>query len=184
MNNDNLYEEIINRSNIDVILAHYNLQPDKNGKIKCPFHNDTKPSMNIKKDKTVVKCFACGTGANAISFIEKYERIGTREAMKRAIEIQKLDIVMSNKVQEKLTPEQEKKQVLTKTLNNAIKYTKQSIISESEGSKRAMEYLKSRGISEKTIKDFHIRICPEVQRFDNRSTKKLFTYAKPSRCRS
>ena len=32
---------------IETVLSHYGLQPDKNGMIKCPFHDDKTPSMQV-----------------------------------------------------------------------------------------------------------------------------------------
>lgn len=67
-----IYDEILNASNIQNILEHYNLKI-YNNKCLCPFHSDSHPSMNIHPNKNIAKCFSCGAGGNAISFIQKYE---------------------------------------------------------------------------------------------------------------
>ena len=41
----------------------------------CPFHNDNNPSLVVNPKKNIATCFACGTGGNAISFVQKYEKI-------------------------------------------------------------------------------------------------------------
>ena len=94
-----VYEEILSNSNIETILQHYGLNVSKN-KCFCPFHNDTHPSMSIHTGKGIAKCFSCGAGGNAISFIQKYENeinnnpISFKDAMKKAIDIQGLNITI------------------------------------------------------------------------------------------
>ena len=94
-----IYEEILNQSNIQTILEHYGLNIIKN-KCTCPFHADRHPSMSINQNKGIAKCFSCGAGGNAISFIQKYENeinhnsIGLRDAMQKAIDIQGLNITI------------------------------------------------------------------------------------------
>ena len=40
---------------------------------KCPFHDDTNPSMSVNDDKSFYYCFPCQTGGDAIKFVEQYE---------------------------------------------------------------------------------------------------------------
>ena len=94
------YDEILSSSNIINILEYYGLKVVKN-KCICPFHSDTHPSMMVNTSKGIAKCFACGSGGNVVSFIQKYETeinhnaISTVEAMQKAIDIQHLNIVLS-----------------------------------------------------------------------------------------
>ena len=39
----------------------------------CPFHNDKKPSFCVSPTKGIYKCFSCGAGGDALSFIIKTE---------------------------------------------------------------------------------------------------------------
>jgi DNA primase, catalytic core len=48
----------------------------------CPFHDDTSPSMYVSPSKQIFNCFACGTGGDVISFIEKHERLSYPEALR------------------------------------------------------------------------------------------------------
>ena len=111
-----VYEDILSNSNIVDILNYYGLTVQKN-KCTCPFHNDTHPSMMVNDNKGIVKCFVCGSGGNAISFIQKYENeinhnpINLVQAMQKAIDIQHLNIVIPQKNQSTaLTEEQRSKE--------------------------------------------------------------------------
>jgi DNA primase len=53
----------------------------------CPFHDDKNPSLNISKEKQIFKCFVCGTGGNAITFVEKYEKISFEEAVRKVADL-------------------------------------------------------------------------------------------------
>lgn len=113
----NIYDEILNSSNIQSILEYYGIQVHKN-KCTCPFHNDKNPSMSIHQNKGIAKCFACGAGGNAISFIQKYEseinhnQISIKEAMQKAIDIQHLNIVIPENKNVVLTEEQKRKKTI------------------------------------------------------------------------
>lgn len=155
-----IYDEILNSSNIQTILEHYGLKIVKD-KCNCPFHNDSHPSMSIHKSKGIAKCFSCGAGGNAISFIQKYEseinhnNIGVKEAMQKAIEIQGLHIsIPDNNTQ--LTEEQKKLQHLNNILKDAITITENNLRMNNADSIKSMEYLKSRNLSDEIIKEFHI----------------------------
>ena len=55
---------------ISTIISHY-IPLNKKGSALtalCPFHADTKPSMNVSDSKGMYKCFACGAGGDAITF--------------------------------------------------------------------------------------------------------------------
>jgi len=54
----------------------------------CPFHHDTKPSMNINDNKKMFKCFACNASGDSISFVMKFKNLDFIEAMKEICEKQ------------------------------------------------------------------------------------------------
>ena len=157
----NVYDEILNSSNIQTILEYYGLKVIKN-KCNCPFHNDSHPSMSIHPNKGIAKCFSCGAGGNAISFIQKYESevnhnpISFRDAMKKAIEIQRLNIVIPNNNNVILTEEQKKFQRLSNILRDAITISENNLKTNNVDCKNAFSYLKNRNLSTNIINDFHI----------------------------
>lgn len=40
----------------------------------CPFHDDSKESLQVNERKQIFKCFACGAGSDALDFLTKYGR--------------------------------------------------------------------------------------------------------------
>lgn len=83
-------QEIKQRLTMAEVIKHYGLKADKQNRLKCPFHNDRTPSLQVYPKTNTYCCFRsncqAGTG-DAIQFIELYEKCGKHEALKRAAEL-------------------------------------------------------------------------------------------------
>lgn len=166
------YDEILSSSNIVNILEYYGLKANRN-KCTCPFHNDTHPSMMVNTSKGIAKCFACGSGGNVVSFIQKYEteinhnEISTVEAMQKAIDIQHLNIVLSQNNNIPLTEEQKKQKTLSNILKDAIIICENNLKTQNIDGEKILDYLKSRNLSEQIINNFHIGFNPTYNNVTN-----------------
>ena len=166
------YDEILSSSNIINILEYYGLKVTRN-KCTCPFHNDTHPSMMVNTSKGIAKCFACGSGGNVVSFIQKYETeinhnaISTVEAMQKAIDIQHLNIILSQNNKMPLTEEQKKRKTLYNILKDAITICENNLKTKNIDGERTLDYLKSRNLSEQIINNFHIGFNPTYDNITN-----------------
>jgi DNA primase len=57
--------EIKQRLNILTVLDYYHLRMDRNNMLRCPFHEDEKPSLKVYPDTNTFHCFGCGrSGVN------------------------------------------------------------------------------------------------------------------------
>ena len=86
---ETLVNDVLKHSDIVKVIQAY-LPLVRKGKdylAKCPFHDDTNPSMHISPEKQIFKCFVCGTSGNAIGFVMKYEHLSFKEALKKVAEI-------------------------------------------------------------------------------------------------
>ena len=80
-------QEIKNRLSIVETLSSFNLRPDKNNRLCCPWHNDKTPSLQIYPNTNTWTCFSsnCSAGSgDTIDFIMKYEKLTKHEALNRA----------------------------------------------------------------------------------------------------
>lgn len=63
----------------DAIFARYGIKPIADGedhcKIRCPFHDDHKPSCGVHTGRKIWQCFACGQSGNALEFIARIENL-------------------------------------------------------------------------------------------------------------
>jgi DNA primase catalytic core len=71
------------KSNLSLrqVLYYYNLQPNKNKMLLCPFHDDTTPSLQVNLDKNYYKCHACDKKGDQIQFVQDMEKCNKHEAL-------------------------------------------------------------------------------------------------------
>ena len=122
---------------ISKLLKTYNLEPNKNNLLKCPFHEDKTASLQIYPQTNTFTCFGCGITGDQIEFIQQYEKITKREAILKAKNLcQSVQSVVEKQTQTIST-------LAHYPISTLAKEFKQSL----QRSSKAQEYLKSRGIT-------------------------------------
>ena len=116
---------------------------------KCPFHKggeEKNASMKIYEETGTFHCFTCKESGNAISFLRKHDNLDFIEAVELLASYVGMEI-----------PKQEQKIETTKSknINNLAAEIYYSQLKENIG-KRAISYLKERGISGETAKFFNL----------------------------
>ena len=89
MYSQDLIDAVLKAADIVAVISSY-INVEKKGRnymALCPFHDDKHPSLSISKEKQIFKCFVCGTAGNAITFVQKYEKISYPEAIRKVAEI-------------------------------------------------------------------------------------------------
>jgi len=80
---------------IGTVLGHYGLKPDKHDRLRCPFHPDKTPSLQIYPKTNTWCCFssncAAGTG-DTIQFIQLMEKCNKHEALVKAASLVSVDL--------------------------------------------------------------------------------------------
>ncbi len=116
----------------------------------CPFHKETKPSFYISPERQIFKCFGCGEGGDVLKFLMKIENLNYPQVLEKLKEDYGLEI--------KSTPSElvrEEKEILE--INYAaLKFFRQNL----KENKDALDYLRERGLTEKTINDFELGFSP------------------------
>lgn len=83
-------QEIKQRLPINTVLKHYGLQCDRNHRLRCPFHDDKTPSMQVYPKTGTWTCFSsnCTAGSgDQVDFIMQKEGISKHEAILKAKEL-------------------------------------------------------------------------------------------------
>lgn len=75
--------EIKENLSLSAVLVHYNLQPNKNNMLLCPFHDDNNPSLQVSLGQNRYKCHACDKKGDVIQFVQDYEKLTKHEALKK-----------------------------------------------------------------------------------------------------
>lgn len=132
-------EEIKGRLSILTVLSHYGLKPDKNKHVRCPFHDDDKPSCRIYPETNTYHCFGCGKTGDQIQFIQDKENCTKHEAILRAVAlIDNEKLIMNN--EKPMTAIQENNN--EKPFSELVSLFLQSI----QKSANAREYCRKRGM--------------------------------------
>jgi len=48
----------------------------------CPFHNEKSPSFNVNPTRNIFKCFGCGKGGDAVTFLMEHEHFAYPDALR------------------------------------------------------------------------------------------------------
>ena len=130
------------------VLTYYGIKPDKNNQIKCPFHDDDKPSCKIYPETNTFHCFGCGATGDQIEFCVKMEgdkHKGILKATELAGETKNIDVTGVASKKGSSTGVSTKVDCVAEAENFAELFAKQK-----EGlprSPKALQYLKDRGLS-------------------------------------
>lgn len=134
-----------NLSIIDVVSTYIRLE--KSGaqyRARCPFHNEKTPSFYVSPERKSFHCFGCQTHGDIFTFVEKIENIPFFDALKILADRAGVQLLDSQKSKEDSR--------LVTLLKDATEHFENNL----KGSPEAMHYLLDRGLSEETIKTFHI----------------------------
>lgn len=138
-------QEIKQRLSIETVLNHYSLHPDRHHFIKCPFHNDDKPSLKIYPETNTFNCFGCGATGDVIEFIERYEKKGKHEAILRAqnliVELPPVTLQAREKPAEPHQTPEDRTEILTKIFESFKHGLRHPV------SVKPKEYMKKRNLS-------------------------------------
>ncbi|MFH1665008.1 MAG: DNA primase [Candidatus Omnitrophota bacterium] len=154
-----IIDQILDRIDIaEVVSGYIHLKKaGRNFKANCPFHNEKTPSFVVSPDKQIYHCFGCSAGGNAISFVMKYENIEFPEAVRMMAARAGVELPESR-------PETDRKDSIVTglyELNKTAATFYQNLLQGADG-RRALEYLKGRGIDLNTLSLFRIGYAPDA----------------------
>src|SRR5690349_21445432 len=139
----------------------------------CPFHQERTPSFTVSPGRGTFKCFGCGEGGDAITFVEKTENVdfvGAIEVLARRFGVE-LEY-------EEASPEQEEKRRredrLKALLERAAEFYAR-VLWDSEAGAGAREYLASRGLGEEICREFRLGYAPQGATLARRALQEGYT---------
>lgn len=116
---------------------------------RCPFHSERTPSFHVYPDTQSYYCFGCGAGGDVVTFIKSIENLDYMEAVRFLA--QRAGMAMP---EDRDDGSARLRQRLYEMNRAAGKYFHQLLLSP-EG-KAGLDYIRSRGLSDHTIKRFGI----------------------------
>ena len=141
-------QKIKERLSIEEVVSSY-IKLEKSGanlKARCPFHNEKTPSFFVSPSRGSYYCFGCAAKGDIFTFIKEFEGLDFKGALK--LLAGRAGVSLQN-----FNPEMEsEKEKLYKIMEDATSY----FVKNLEENEEILKYLKTRGLSIGTIKDFRI----------------------------
>lgn len=157
MEPQNQINEVKSRTDIVSLVSNYVTlkKAGRNYKGVCPFHTEKTPSFMVSPDRQIYKCFGCGEGGDVLTFYEKIEGVEFAEALS----------ALANKagvILKELKPSRtsQQKEIFSEILKKTAEFY-HFLLTKHPSGKLALDYLKARGVNEKSIADFQLGFAPD-----------------------
>jgi DNA primase len=154
---DEFISELKARNDIGEIAGEY-VELQRKGKNLmglCPFHSERTPSFCVYPHNGSFYCFGCGAGGDVITFLRLVEHYDYIEAVKFLSQRAGMDFEISE--EDNIT--HNKKMLMYEINREAARFYHKALF-EANG-KKALDYLKKRGITLSMIKHFGLGYSPE-----------------------
>jgi DNA primase len=122
----------------------------------CPFHHEKTPSFTVSPDKQIFRCFGCGVGGNIFSFIMQIEGLNFPEAVEKLA--QRAGIPLPKQEMTTAQKEELKQKERWYKINEITAQFYHKILLDTKFGKKALDYLKKRGITAEIIEKFHLGV--------------------------
>jgi DNA primase len=150
-------DQVIAAHDIAEVVGRYvPLKPaGRSLKALCPFHDEKTPSFTVNPDRQTFKCFGCGKGGTAITFVIEHQGLSFPEAV-RALAAERGIRVPESRSQ---SPEVESR---VEAVRKALDFAQAFFVRSLEGSEGAepRAYLARRGYDAAAAKRFGLGYAP------------------------
>ncbi|MCR4940642.1 MAG: DNA primase [Treponemataceae bacterium] len=136
----------------------------------CPFHNEKTPSFHVVPDRKMYHCFGCGAGGSAISFLMEMEKMSFSETVLSLAKKYGVNVEYEEGAAIPSAPEENKKDMY-KDLYTRVAGSFHYLLTSTKEGEFALQYLKSRGVSDEIAEKFLLGFAPADRRWLRRFLK-------------
>ena len=119
---------------------------------RCPFHNEKTPSFFVSPVRQSYYCFGCGAKGDIFTFVEEQEGLSFKETLKQLAERAGVELDYRPEAREARS---EKDKIL-QVLESATQFFENELAKNPS----ALQYIKSRGIDEVSVKKWRLGYAP------------------------
>ena len=150
--------EIHARTDIATLIGSYvSLRKRGNDLVGlCPFHGEKTPSFHVHPDRGFYKCFGCGDGGDAITFVQKIENIPFADAVRMLAARSGITLQAESAVDTRRRSERE---AIYHANHVATAYFERMLREPRAAAARS--YCERRGLDAATIAKFHLGYAPD-----------------------
>lgn len=124
----------------------------------CPFHKEKTPSFSVNPNLGIFKCFGCGAGGDALTFIMKTQNKSFIEVVRELAEKFGLEMPKNLKHSESKGLKEE----MIKACTKAAEFYNLRLLKDKEpDTSKVMDYLTGRGITKDIIEKYTLGLAPK-----------------------
>ncbi|HVU88751.1 MAG TPA: DNA primase [Pirellulales bacterium] len=141
---------------VDLVGSYVQLRREGRGyKALCPWHDDSRPSLQVNAERQSWKCWVCDVGGDVFSFVMRMEKVEFPEALAMLAERAGIPLV---RTASSGRPTDDKK-----LLHQAMAWAEElyhQFLLKAPAAAGARDYLAQRGLSDESVRRFHLGFAP------------------------
>ncbi|MEM9353453.1 MAG: DNA primase [Planctomycetota bacterium] len=142
---------------VDLVGGYVSLRRQGRGYVGiCPWHDDSKPSLQVNPERQSFKCWVCDIGGDIFSFIMKVEGVDFREALEMLADRAGIELRQARSADAESEFDR-------RNLYRVAAWAEQQFhqrLKQAADAEPARRYLADRGISPESVDRFHIGFAP------------------------
>ena len=149
---------------VDLVGSHIPLRRQGRNYVgHCPWHDDSRPSLQVNPERQSFKCWVCDIGGDVFSFVMKAEGVEFREALQMLADRAGIQVEPQRRRSSSTTGETASGSDDKRTLLQAMAWAERQYhecllkLPEAEAARR---YLEERGITAESIERFKLGFSP------------------------
>ena len=155
---EDFLQELRSRNSITSVISGY-VQLKRRGRTEvglCPFHGEKTPSFTVYPDTESFYCFGCGIGGDVINFIRHAENLDYIDAVRLLAQRSGLEMPLDNSFDDSM---RNLRLRIYEANREAARFFHSTLISPT--GRQGLDYLRSRNLSDKTIRTFGLGFAPD-----------------------
>ena len=151
-------DELLSRTDIvEIIEARVTLKKSgQNYTGLCPFHQEKSPSFSVSQDKQFYYCFGCQASGTAIKFLMEHDRMDFVPAVEYLAQRAGLEVPNDRQTDPAVSG---KRKSIYDLLGRCTAFYRDQL-KQHASCKRAVDYLKGRGLTGEIARDFGLGYAP------------------------
>ncbi len=153
--------EIRHRASIVEVISDYVplKKAGRNHMGLCPFHAEKSPSFTVSEEKGIYHCFGCHAGGSVFHFLMQYDHLTFPESVERVAK--RYGITIEAGARTGNAQELGEREKLYRVNEQAAANYQKILFGHPEG-RRALEYLRARGVDEATARKYMLGYAPQT----------------------